>query len=608
MELHKEKLLNSVRVHIDSTRKKIQEKLEDVRFLANRTLAQFSKLAPEDQMAQMHITLNTQARLEELVHLESSPYFMKCDIINEEGEYKTYFFGKHEFTENSIYSWIAPIAAIRFENPGVTSFKLPTGEIKPVTIKQKEQYMIVDGKILFFAIESQNNPRELIYQEHFTRQKSEFALPEIVAQMEKAQDQVIRASHKGSLVIGGPAGSGKTTHALHRVAYLTQAPETSEFYPTKSIIVFVQDIGTKNYFSTLLPGLGIHDVQITTFSEWAFSILGLNNYQYHERYGSTDEEKDLYEYHKIRALRESAVSGWNENIFETLLSQYKTYFLKNDLDLFNKQKEDKTLDRFDITILLMSYFEKYQKFETTKTYQTFIKGKQVQKTRTSQIEYSLAIIDEFQNYLPEQLTIINKSLNEKTKSSLYVGDIGQQVKLGTIKDWSQINETIIPERNIRLSKVYRNTKHILSFIQSLGYKIEIPEGLKDGPVVMEKISNSPKEEIDHIKSIIGNYEKGTIGILSKYDSYLESFKVEFKNSKNIHVLTMLESQGVEFDLVVLVGMEKNLFEVTHHVDVLPEHITERKLMQKDLLYVALTRAITELHVLGKDRLDDIIKI
>ena len=306
MELHKEKLLNSVRVHIDSTRKKIQEKLEDVRFLANRTLAQFSKLAPEDQMAQMHITLNTQARLEELVHLESSPYFMKCDIINEEGEYKTYFFGKHEFTENSIYSWIAPIAAIRFENPGVTSFKLPTGEIKPVTIKQKEQYMIVDGKILFFAIESQNNPRELIYQEHFTRQKSEFALPEIVAQMEKAQDQVIRASHKGSLVIGGPAGSGKTTLALHRVAYLTQAPETSEFYPTKSIIVFVQDIGTKNYFSTLLPGLGIHDVQITTFSEWAFSILGLNEYVYQERYGTTDEEKDLYEY-SFSLLKDSTI-------------------------------------------------------------------------------------------------------------------------------------------------------------------------------------------------------------------------------------------------------------------------------------------------------------
>jgi len=606
MELHKETLLNSVKVHIDSTRKKIQEKLEDVRFLANRTLAQFNRLAPEDQMAQMHITLNAQTRVEELVHLESSPYFMKCDIINEEGEHKTYFFGKHEFTEESIYSWIAPIAAIRFENPGVTSFKLPTGEIKPVTIKQKEQYMIVDGKILFFSIESQDHPRELIYQDHFTKQKSEFALPEIVAQMEKAQDQVIRASHKGPLVIGGPAGSGKTTLALHRVAYLTQAPETSEFYPPKSIIVFVQDAGTKNYFGTLLPGLGIHDVQITTFSEWAFSILGLNEYVYQERYGTTDEEKDLYEYHKIRALREGSISTWNQNVYVTLNTQYKNYFSKSDEDLFNKQKQENALDRFDITILLTSYFEKHQKFEISKTYQTFIKGKQVEKTRTTDIQYSLIIIDEFQNYLPEQLRIINKTVNQETQSSLYVGDIGQQVKLGTIKEWSQINEVIISERNIRLNKVYRNTKQILAFIQSLGYKVEIPEGLKEGLPVVEKIFSSAKEEIDHIKKIIPDYERGTIGILSKHDSHLIPFKEEFKNNKNIHVLTMLESQGVEFDLVVIVGMDKESLKVTHHLDALPEHIAERKLMQKDLLYVALTRAITELHVLGKDKLSDII--
>ena len=63
---------------------------------------------------------------------------------------------------------------------------------------------------------------------------------------------------------------------------------------------------------------------------------------------------------------------------------------------------------------------------------------------------------------------------------------------------------------------------------------------------------------------------------------------------------MLESQGVEFDLVCLVGMNKESFAGTHYVNALPEHMEERRRMQKDLLYVALTRAITELHVLGTD--------
>jgi superfamily I DNA/RNA helicase len=69
---------------------------------------------------------------------------------------------------------------------------------------------------------------------------------------------------------------------------------------------------------------------------------------------------------------------------------------------------------------------------------------------------------------------------------------------------------------------------------------------------------------------------------------------------------MLESQGVEFDLVFIVGINKNSFEVTQYIDVSKEHIEERKRMQKDLLYVALTRAITELHILGSVKLKDIL--
>jgi DNA helicase-2/ATP-dependent DNA helicase PcrA len=303
MKNNKEKLLKQVKSHIDFVRQKIQEKLEVVKMMANQSLRELGKMSPEDQKVYMSLRGNAYKRVAELTHLESSPYFMKTEIVDEKGENKDYFFAKHEFSEQAIYSWVAPVSAIRFENPGKASYKLPNGNIRTVTIKQKEIYMIVDGKVLLFSLETKDNPRELIYQEHFTKQKSDFVLPEIVAQMEKAQDQVIRANHKGSLVISGPAGSGKTTLALHRVAYLTQVPDTAILYSSESILVMVQDNGTKNYFSTLLPSLGINDVKITTFSEWAFKILGLDKYSYTERYGNTEEEKDLYEYGKLKAVR-----------------------------------------------------------------------------------------------------------------------------------------------------------------------------------------------------------------------------------------------------------------------------------------------------------------
>ncbi len=239
MEKYKQKLLNQVKTHIDFVCQKIREKLKITKGLANQSLKGFGKLPPEDQAVFMSLRGNAYKRITELTHLESSPYFTKIEIINEAGKEQKYFFAKHEFSEQSIYSWVAPISAIRFENPGKTSYKLPNGAIKMIDITEKETYMIVDGKVLLFSLETKDKPRELIYQEYFTKQKSEFILPEIVAQMEKAQDQVIRAHHKGPLVISGPAGSGKTTLALHRVAYLTQVPDTALLYPPESIIVFV---------------------------------------------------------------------------------------------------------------------------------------------------------------------------------------------------------------------------------------------------------------------------------------------------------------------------------------------------------------------------------
>jgi len=566
----------------------------------------FGKLSPEDQSVFMNLRGNAHKRVVELTHLENSPYFIKCEVMDDAGKSKDYFFAKHEFSEESIYSWVAPVSAIRFENPGKVSYKLPEGTMRTVTINQKETYMIVNGKILLFAIEAKNKPRELIYQEHFTEQKSEFILPEIVAQMEKAQDQVIRISHKGPLVISGPAGSGKTTLALHRVAYLTQIPDTALLYPPKSIVVLVQDNGTKDYFSTLLPSLGINDVNITTFSEWAFKILGMDNYSYIERYGLNEEERDIYEYQKLQALREASIPRWNKNIFSTLDLQYSRYLKDKNFKLFNQQKKEGRLDRFDLVILLKSYYEKHNNFVIKREYFTSIKGRVVRKTEKTPVLYSLMIIDEFQNYLPEQLQILKSCLNEKTQSMIYVGDMAQQVKLGTFKKWDDINEIISSDRNVILNKVYRNTRNILSFIKNLGYRVDLPDGLKEGPPVVEKITSTPEEEIRHIRELIPKYKKGNIGILTQDESCLRNLKKEFSDMRNIHVLTMLEAQGVEFDLVCLVGIKKESFSVTHHIDALPQHTEERKRMRKDLLYVALTRAITELHILGTDRLKNIL--
>ena len=81
MEKYKEKLLNSLKLHIDFIRGKIKESLEKTKVLASKSLKDISRMRPEDQMVQMQLVANAQNRVVELGNLDSSPYFMKFKIV-----------------------------------------------------------------------------------------------------------------------------------------------------------------------------------------------------------------------------------------------------------------------------------------------------------------------------------------------------------------------------------------------------------------------------------------------------------------------------------------------------------------------------------------------
>lgn len=605
----KEEILNGARGHVKEVVLNLEKAKVDSEKSLKRSKEIYKTLSEADKIVEGRLMKYNKKRIGEIQYLKGSPYFVRCDVIWEkESEVKSIFFGKFGFSEEEIYSWITPASTIRYENPGEVKYVRPDGALQKAKLIRKDQYMIVGGDIKFLATESLESPRELVYQEYFSNRKTGFTLPEIVAQMEKAQDQVIRAHHVGPFLISGPAGSGKTTLALHRVAYLVQAPDLSSMYPSDSIIVFVQDNGTKEYFSHLLPELGIDDVLITTFSEWAISILDIE-VKYIIRPGESEAEKDLYEFAKLKALGNLPQEKFKKtNIYSILENVYRKYFNDSQLEIFQKQRKEKSLDRIDLTLLLMLYEKTNNGIGVVKDYWEELKNGSMKKKRGFvPFNYSLSVVDEFQNYLPEQLSLIKSCINKRSQSVLYVGDMAQQVQFGTIRNWEDIGEKINDERKVVLQKVYRNTKNILSYIQTLGYKIEIPEGIKTGNEVGEHVCDCVEAEIDKISEIIKDREFSSVGILAKDEKYLNEFKKIFSDSKKIHTMTMSEAQGVEFDIVFLVGIDGKTFGIEY--ENAPEKlIIEKKRVNRDLLYVALTRAISELHVLGRERLANIMKI
>jgi DNA helicase IV len=614
MTSSKENLLNNLKDRLKSVQAGILHIQEQVKRQAFKSIHEINAQKKEDREHGKYLKQKAQIRLNELKTLEKSPFFSRCNIqyrnVDIRGNnQRIIYFGKYECLEQQIYSWVTPIASIRFDPPGSTTFRLPNGEIRTLDINEKEQYMIVDGKIIFYARETKTEPRELIHQEHFSIKKGAFILPEIIEVMEKAQDAVIRAYHKGPFVISGPAGSGKTTLALHRVAYLVQSPETSSFYPTDTIAVFVQDSGTKEYFSHLLPELGIHNINITTFHEWSMKILNLREIEYSMKTYSEFNKLSILK--RIRAGDSSLhLPKYNKDAFSILKIVYQQSGSTELLLDFEKQKKARELDKIDLTLCLMILRGTLGSLEMH-SYSNRAKrggGTIIKKNKTI-IKHPLIIVDEFQNYLPEQLKIFNSCLDSETRSIVYVGDMAQQVQLGTIREWREIDVSIPSDRHVKLEKVYRNTKEILSFINNLGYTVSIPTDLKNGPEVCETIfkTNFKKETINYITELLKDKIEVSIGVIGKGHDDIDYLRVHFDSliSKGkLHVSTILEAQGVEFDIVCIVGIKKGMFTHNKKEYIPEEYKCEFLKIQKDSFYIALTRAMNEMHILGESSLKD----
>lgn len=594
----KDATLSEARSHLQATREALRRRIGELDETLERDFALYLEIegetAFEDKLRAASLGQNTGTIREQLQRLEPSPYFVRCDLaVNDEPE-RPYYFAKFPASEHGIYSWTAPIAALRFEEPGNVSYRRPDQSTAHGTLARRDQYMITGGTMRFMTSESLDAPRELIYQEHFSLRKDGFMLPEIVAQMERAQDQVIRAPHAGPFVISGPAGSGKTTLALHRIAYLRQAPDTEPLYPAEDILVFVQDARTQAYFSQLLPELGINDIRITTFAEWALELLGLKNYFHRVRPGDGEQAQDEFERAKLKAMAEPVEHAYGSNkLPQFLKALYEPHMTTTQRALLEAELREHALDRHDLTALLTARARTDGRLTHDAEHYKFLPGGKVRTTVTREpVRYALVLVDEFQNYLPAQLQLLRGATADRYGSMIYVGDMAQQTQLGTLRHWAQIDEHVPDDRVITLSKVYRNTRQILSYVAGLGYRIDVPEGLGDGPAVVERDIVSVPEGIAYVRALPREPKK-TTGVLAKDIADLDRYIEAFADVPEIICLTIREAQGVEFDTVCLVGITADTFKPAGTAA-----DDERVRVNRDMLYVALTRAISSLHILG----------
>lgn len=214
-------------------------------------------------------------KLAEFTKLKESPYFGKVNF-EDDGYAEQIYVGRYGLTpegnfDAAIVDWRAPVASLFYKGTlGETSYKAPDGEV-PVDILARRQIMVKKGRLEGF-FDSDVDVKDDILQMILSSNAGE-KLKDIVMTIQMEQDEIIREERMKVIVVNGVAGSGKTTIALHRVAYLLY--NFREQLGDKVLILGPNDI-FMDYIGDVLPTLGESNVNQQTFANFAIKEIGLN--------------------------------------------------------------------------------------------------------------------------------------------------------------------------------------------------------------------------------------------------------------------------------------------------------------------------------------------
>jgi len=217
-----------------------------------------------------------------LQKLIESPYFGRVDFaVDGQSRRDSHYIGVHAFSEddsqkNLIYDWRSPVASMFYDyEVGKASYSSPAGRVEG-EICLKRQYKIKDG-VMHYMIESAMHINDEVLQKELSQTSNE-KMKNIVATIQKEQNAIIRNEHSHELIIQGVAGSGKTSVALHRVAFLLYRKKGTLI--SRNIWIISPNKVFSDYISNILPELGEEKIMELGMEEIAARELeGVCNFQ-----------------------------------------------------------------------------------------------------------------------------------------------------------------------------------------------------------------------------------------------------------------------------------------------------------------------------------------
>lgn len=212
---------------------------------------------------------------ERLAQIHDNPYFARIDFAETGQAPERIYIGRASLVGEDgetfwIYDWRAPVSSLFYDHePGPAAYETPVGQIEgELTLKRQ---LVIRGGQLKHVFDTNETVGDDILQAVLS-EKSDTTMKSIVATIQKEQNRIIRDEKHRLLVVQGAAGSGKTSAALQRIAYLLYRFRNSLTHD--QIVLFSPNPVFKGYISRVLPDLGEANMRQMTFRELVEAKLG----------------------------------------------------------------------------------------------------------------------------------------------------------------------------------------------------------------------------------------------------------------------------------------------------------------------------------------------
>ncbi len=635
--------------HLSYTLDKYDEVIDDSKL----KLSNLKSIYKNNYDEMMEEKIRLEGLVNSVLKAKKSPYFARVDFESSTNKDVCYIgrLGVSDYDNNIItVDWRAPISSLYYDsNVGDASYKTDD-EIINGKLLLKRQYTIEDSKLISFNDVDTVSNDELL--KPYLSVSADSRLKNIVSTIQSEQNKIIRETITKNIIVQGVAGSGKTTVALHRIAYLVYNYRT--LYKPSDYMVIGPNKFFVNYISSVLPDLDVNGVKeytpIELFNDYIKDTYDVNSKL--DILKSIDEiskfktsltlknkiddyfknleilPKDDFNIKGVKILNLSVIKNIYDEIDKKIYKSVKSkidrlillldkYIQDNNDKILSKliknKTEKKIIDEFKNNSIL--HLKKYFKVLNASIKDIYINiltdnNIDIMNIKQNKIDYEdiyplmyikykitgntydnfkHIVIDEAQDYGIFSFYILKKLFKNAT-FSIY-GDLAQSIyPYRSIESWDILKNVFNNYEILKLNKSYRTTIEIMNEANKINELLNLDLAI---PVIRHgsKVEYTKESILNVLKSLSSEYK--SIAIITNTKKESEDIYNEIKNKINVN---LIDSFNMNFDNCINIlpsylskGLEFDSVIITNINSYDKNNILDMK-----LLYVSMTRALHKL--------------